>query len=222
MVIGVIPQSGLTANSPELTKIIGMIIAGLAAINYVWQRTALKRAYMTGVTVVSKAPAATTAALVAAAVLLVVMTPSCNKLNCQDPKNASNIACVIDGAVVDCTGVTNLQSAVAVVTPIVEKLVFGAMQADGTINWKSIEGSLINIALQYGMCVLSEVWDQLMNGGGGGSGSSGSASGSGSGSAPAPSARPRLAPADLAQEFDHIRAKVAPGYKFKTASGKTL
>jgi hypothetical protein len=229
MVLGAIPSSGLTENSPLLAKVVGMVIAALAAINYTAQRTALKRVYLAAGTgtfppQISRVPQlAASALLVAAVAALAVVPASCTGgLNCKDPKNAQNIGCAIDNAVVDCTGVTSLPSAVTVVTPIVEKLIASALQADGTIKWSAIEPQLIDLALQYGMCVIAEVWNQLMNGGGGGSGSgSGSSggSGSGSGSGSAMVARGALPAASLAEEFNRLRARVAPGRQFKTSKG---
>jgi hypothetical protein len=46
MILGAIPSSGLTADAPLLAKIVGMAIAGLSALNYTAQRTALKRAHL--------------------------------------------------------------------------------------------------------------------------------------------------------------------------------
>jgi hypothetical protein len=150
------------------------------------------------------------AALVAI-VVVAFLGMSCNT-NCKDPKNAQSAACVIEGAVVDCTGVTSLPSAVAVVSPVVDKLVDSATQANGSINWPSIEGQLVNIALQYGMCVLSEIWNQLT--GGGGAGSAGSA-----GSATLSSSSRRAPLNGAAEAFERIRSRVAPGRQFKTLSG---
>jgi hypothetical protein len=153
--------------------------------------------------------------LVASLATLGILQTSCgSSLNCQDPKNATNVACVVEGAVVDCTGVTSISSAVSVVTPIVEKLVASATQSDGSIQWSSIEQQLVNLALQYGMCVVAEVWNQLMS-----PPAPGSGGGAGSGSGSALVARRALPSASLAAAFDRIRARVAPGRKFKISAG---
>lgn len=224
MIIGAIPSSGLTANSPELTKIIGLVVAALAAVNYTAQRTSLKRTYLAA-TVTGIAPQvprmpqlAASALFVAVVVTVGISQAACGgSLNCADPKNAQSFACVVEGSVVDCTGVSSLPSAVSVVTPIVVKLIASARQVDGSINWPSIESQVVDLALQYGMCVVAEVWNDLMNGGGGGSGS-----------APAPvpalaagssTALPKLSSTDLAKEFDRIRSRVSPGRQFKTSGG---
>jgi hypothetical protein len=163
------------------------------------------------------------------AVAIGILQLSCGSAaNCQDPKNAQSAACVIEGAVVDCTGVSSLASAVAVVQPIVDKLLVSAVQLDGTIAWAGIEGQIISLALQYGTCVIAEIWNFYINGGplpGSGSGSgSGSAVGSGSGSATPPPptgllAKAKVSSADFTAEFNRIRAQTAPGRSFKTRGG---
>ena len=215
MVIGALPTSGLLDNSPLLSKIVGMVIAALAAINYTAQRTALKRAYLaTAGTApqISRVPqVAISTLLVVAVVAIAIMQTSCGSLNCQDPKNAGNVACVIENGVVDCTGVSSLPSAVAVVTPIVEKIVASAQQPDGSFKWSSsIEQQIVDLALQYGMCVVAEVWDQLTS----------PSPAAGSGSALVARASPSSAEtAALTDEFNRIRERVAPGRKFKTSRG---
>lgn len=212
MVIGAVPTSSLTANAPLLSKIVGMVIAALAAINYVAHRTALKRAYLavaagTPAPQISRAPQLAASALLVAVVAAVAVVPtSCGSLNCSDPKNASNVACTIENGVVDCIGVSSLPPAVAVVTPVVEKLVASARQPDGTITWSSIEQQLVDLALQYGMCVVAEVWNQLT-----------SSPPAGSGSALVVARTP--ASASFAEEFNRLRARVAPGRQFKTSRG---
>src|ERR1700674_4444827 len=162
MILGAFPSSGLlTADPPSIAKIVGMLIAGLAALNYTAQRTALKRAYLaalgTDSTQLSRVPQiATSALLVAVVATLVITQPSCGTAaNCQDPKNAQSAACVVKGAIVDCTGVSSLPSAVAVVTPIIERLIVSATQSDGSIQWSSIEQQIIDLALQYGTGVIA-------------------------------------------------------------------
>ena len=168
--------------------------------------------------------------LVATVVAIGILQLSCGgSTNCQDPKNAQSATCVIEGAVVDCTGVSSLASAVAVVQPIVDQLLVSAVQLDGTIAWAGIEGQIVALALQYGTCVIAEIWGYYINGGplpGSGNGSgSGSAVGSGSGSATPPPpptgllAKVKIKPADFTAEFNRIRAQIAPGRTFKTRGG---
>lgn len=130
--------------------------------------------------------------------------------------NPVTVGCVIAGSLVDCTGVTSLDTAVPVVEPIVANLIDGARNADGSINWPSIESKLESLAWQYGMCVIAEIWNDLVNGGGG------SGSGSRSGSAVTAKLKTPLDTGDAKKEFDRIRAHVAPGYAFKLKSGGTL
>jgi hypothetical protein len=47
VVVGAIPSSGLDANAPLLAKIVGLIAAGLSALNYTAQRSSLKRTVYT-------------------------------------------------------------------------------------------------------------------------------------------------------------------------------
>ena len=147
--------------------------------------------------------------LIALLVLLAQLSCTSTTATCQDPKNASSVECVVVGAVVDCTGVSSLASAVAVVGPIVDNLLSAAIQADGTIAWAGIEPQLVTLGLQYGMCVIAEIWNNYVNG----------VPPRGIGSGSALVAHARIVPTDLAAEFDRIRAKVAPGRKFKTARG---
>ena len=148
--------------------------------------------------------------------------------NCKDPQNAMSAQCVVEGAVVDCTGVSSISSAVSIVQPILDGLLASALQPDGTISWVLIGPQIITLAFQYGMCVISEIWNAYMNGVAPGSGSGSAGSGSaGSGAEPSivrPSflARVKLTPADFAAEFDQIRSQVAPGRKFKVRGGATL
>lgn len=214
IVIGALPSTGLLDNSPLLSKIVGMAIAALAALNYTAQRTSLKRAYLSS-----------RAAVVTAALLVLLVLPSCGT-NCKDPKNASNAVCIVEGAVVDCTGVSSLSTAVAVVGPKVDGLILGATQANGTIAWTSIETQIVELAYQYGACVIAEVWNAYTSGAAPAAVVATTGGGAGSGSAAVAAApifipRAKVAPADLAAEFDRIRAKVAPGRKFKT-HGATL
>lgn len=143
--------------------------------------------------------------------------------NCSDPQNAMSAQCVIDGAVVDCTGVSSISSAVSIVQPILDGLLASALQPDGTISWALIGAQIVTLGFQYGMCVISEIWNAYMNGvaPGSGNGSAGSAA-TPSIAKPSFLARVKLTPADFAAEFDQIRSQVAPGRKFKVRSGATL
>ena len=218
IVLGALPSSGLTDNAPELAKIVGLIVAALSALNYTHQRSALKRAYLAAHVArssVAPAPAVVRAPqLAAVATLLLVLLSvsglcalsSCGGANCQDPKNASSTACVVEGAIVDCTGVSSLPTAVAAAEPVVVKLIVSAKQADGSINWGGIEQPLVDVALQYGPCVLAEIWSDLM----------------GNGTRTAVAGSPHIAPDELKTEFDRIRARVAPGRTFNVGAGRKL
>jgi hypothetical protein len=47
IIIGALPSTGLMDNAPVLTKIVGLIAAVLSALNYTYQRSALKRTFYT-------------------------------------------------------------------------------------------------------------------------------------------------------------------------------
>lgn len=156
------------------------------------------------------------------AALMVTIALSPLACHPSKPCTPTDVGCIIEGALADCTGVTSVESGVTVAEPIVVGLINSATAADGSISWAGIEGQLISIALQYGPCVLAEIWDGLFGAGG---------SGSGSGSGSSVPGKPALARAQLKAnlntasakaEFDRIRAKVAPGYSFKLRSGGTL
>ncbi len=218
IVLGALPSSGLIDDSSSIAKIVGLIVAALSAINYTYQRSALKRAYYAAT--LTRPPAASSPVAAIASLLVVLVAlgtlPSCNT-NCQDPKNASSAQCIVSGAVVDCTGVSSLPSAVTVVKPIITKLIASAQQPDGSINWSSIEQQIVDLALQYGACVVAEVWSDLM-----GSGTLVAVGSAGSGSAAAGSAAALPSPDDLKKEFDRIRARVAPGRTFAVGGGRKL
>jgi hypothetical protein len=217
IIFGALPSSGLTTNSPTLTKIIGLIVAALSALNYTYQRSALKRSYYVAHTAYlaqSAAPRGRLPQLSATASLLVMlcagalcMLPSCAE-DCQNPQNTMSAKCIVSGSVVDCTGVSSLQTAVTVVEPIVVKLITSpsAQQPDGSINWPAIEQQIVNLALQYGACVVAEVWNDLM------------------GNSPQALAvtGPRLSSNDLKKAFENIRARIAPGRTFIVGGGQKL
>lgn len=81
IVLGAIPSTGLTDNAPLLAKIVGMVLAALAAINYTYQRTVLKAAALSRggamVTPSSKLPLATSAAAVAGIIALAIISHGC-------------------------------------------------------------------------------------------------------------------------------------------------
>lgn len=169
--------------------------------------------------------------LLSAVALLVVvgglLELSCGGADCQNPQNAQSVQCVVENAVIDCTGVSSLSTAVAVVEPIVQNLITSAIQADGSVAWASIETQLVALGFKYGGCVLAEIWDYYIHGILPGSGSgSGSGSGVGSGSGTlAPKnflARVKISPLEFTAEFGRLRARFAPGQSFKTTFGTTL
>jgi hypothetical protein len=148
--------------------------------------------------------------------IVAVMQWSCGaSTNCKDPINAQSAACVVEGAVVDCTGVSSLASAVTAVEPTVEKLLLSAVQIDGSIAWASIESQIVGLALQYGTCVIAEIWNYYIHG----TPIPGTGSGSGSGSVAPLLAKVKIVPADFTAEFERLRAKIAPGRTFKTSKG---
>ncbi len=220
IVLGALPSSGLTNNSPTFAKVIGLIVAALSSINYTYQRSALKRAYYTAhATYLTQlgAPRARMSQLAATASLLVMLgigalcLPSCAE-DCQNPQNTKSTKCLVSGAVVDCTGVSSLQTAVTVVEPIIVKLITspGVQLPDGSINWSSIEQQVVDLVLQYGACVVAEVWNDLM--------------GNGTHALAITSAQSSSSDlkSDLKKEFERIRARVAPGRTFIVGVGQKL
>jgi hypothetical protein len=217
---GAIPTSGLVDNAPLAAKIVGLVVAALSAINYTIQRTALKRAYLAALGPVTpqatpSAKLLSVATLVLAAVAIGATVSSCAGTDCAAPQNAQSAQCVVENALVDCTGITTLPAAVAVAAPVVDTLIKSAQRADGSINWPAIETPLIDLVLQYGPCVIAQIWNDYMSGS---SSVVATSSGSGirSGIVVARVSRPA---AEFAAEFERIRAKVAPGRHFKTSGG---
>lgn len=206
LIIGVIPSSGLTTNAPLLTQIVGMVIAALAALHYTGQRVALKRAALLTANApveMSKNATRLSIALMLFAIGAAGATQiSCGgALNCQDPQNAQSTSCRVVGDIIDCTGVSSVATGVEVVEPIVAKLIASAKQPDGSIKWSLIEPQLVDLALQYGTCVIAEIFEGHKQGS----------------AASATLARSADSRDDYAQEFDRIRAQVAPGRKVKMA-----
>jgi len=157
--------------------------------------------------------------IVSLVLVVVTISTSCgSSTNCQDPKSAQSTQCVVEGAVVDCTGVASLTSAVTIVEPIVEQLILSAVQPDGSILWASIESQVVALALQYGGCVIAEIWDYYIHG----TPIPGIGSGSGAATPASFLARVKIVPADFTAEFNRIRVKIAPGRSFKTTLGTTL
>jgi hypothetical protein len=74
MLLGAIPSSGLTANAPLFAKIVGMVIAALAAYNYTAQRTVLKRAHLAAqAATVVQLPSSRVPQIAASSVLVVLI-----------------------------------------------------------------------------------------------------------------------------------------------------
>jgi hypothetical protein len=158
-------------------------------------------------------------------IAIFALSVSCSGVDCKDPKNASSATCVVENIVVDCTGVSSLPAAVAVVEPIVVNLVETARQADGSINWPAIEPQLVQIALQYGMCVVSEIWQHIIN-------LTPTPTSIDAGVTPTPPSdggvpqspptrfKRSIDPISARAAFERIRAKVAPHATFATTGGK--
>src|ERR1700751_3635472 len=215
IILGALPSSGLTNDSPTLTKIVGLIVAALSALNFTYQRSALKRAYYTAHTAYTThltqgaAPRGRLTQIAAAVSLCTLLVagalcalPSCVE-DCQIPQNAMSAKCIVSGSVVDCTGVSSLQTAVTVFEPIIAKLITSpeAQLPDGSINWSSIEQQIVNLALQYGACVVAEVWNDLV----------------GNGAHVLAVRAPQLK-----KEFERIRARIAPGRTFIVGNGQKM
>lgn len=134
---------------------------------------------------------------------LALLLSSCGT-DCKDPKNAGNLQCVVKNAVVDCTGVDSLSSAIAVITPIIENGVKVATNPDGSINWTSVENLGLQLAWKYGLCAVAQVWNNLF----GGPASTNTGMKLVAGRWPQAKA-----------SFDRIRQQVAPGYTVKLTGG---
>lgn len=154
--------------------------------------------------------------VVSPAVLVIALlfaSVSC-KANCKDPKNAGNAACIIQGAIVDCTGVSNLQTGVDIVTPIFQSLIDNATDSSGHIVWSSITSQALQLAWKYGICVVAQVWNGFFP----------------------PTTRVGAVPtkfrlkatitpaarAEAMHQFDVIRQQVAPGHQIKLLGGGSL
>lgn len=148
--------------------------------------------------------------ILSATIIVVALAPlACNHggaASCQP----QTVGCVIVGSLVDCTGVNSLGTAVTQLTPVVTRLINGATNPDGSVNWTSIESKLEQLAWQYGICVIAEIWNTYVNGG------------AGSGSAVATKLTAHINTSDFKTEFDRIRAHVAPGYAIKLSAGGVL
>jgi hypothetical protein len=151
--------------------------------------------------------------ILAAAMIFVSLAPlacSGTSTQCKDPASPD---CTVLSALVDCTGVKSLDTAVAEATPLVLGLVSSARASDGSINWSSIESRLVQLAWQYGMCVIAEIWNMYFS------------------SVPPPpvdagidgSAATQLKlstdPVAAKAAFERIRNRVAPHTSFKTKGG---
>lgn len=134
-----------------------------------------------------------------AALLIVLLTiPSCGT-NCKDPANAHSAECNVENALIECTGISSIPSAVTALAPQFASMVDGAKQADGSIDWASVAAQSEKLGVEWGMCTLAQVWDDYF-------GSSG---------------RTKLTPKDAKarETFDKVRGKIAPHYSFKTKGG---
>lgn len=117
-------------------------------------------------------------------------------INCQDPKNAGSVKCTTVNAVVDCTGISSLSSAVTELGPVFAGIIQSATSSGG-INWGTITGQLEGLASAWGMCIFAQIWSDYFGAG----------------------AKPAELTSDIKAHFDEIRAKVAPGTAFKVKGG---
>jgi hypothetical protein len=165
------------------------------------------------------------------ALVSVALTPLACKTStsCSDPKNAASAQCNVLNALVDCTGVKTLDATIAEVAPAVISLIGTARNADGSINWPSIEPTLIQLAWKYGMCVIAEIWNDYFGptsvpidaGVVADAGSAATPVDAGSAvPVPVPAIKKLRVDMQAAQaEFERIRARVAPGTHFKVKTG---
>lgn len=137
-----------------------------------------------------------------AVISLCIATPtllsSCGGVDCKDPANASSASCVATNVVEDCTA-SDLSSAITKYGPPIANAI-------ATQDFSALE----SLVAQAGFCVVSEIFSKYLLGG-----NATVAAGSGSGSAG--SAGPSKA--DIAAEYEKLRAEHAPGKKVKTSRG---
>lgn len=136
-------------------------------------------------------------------VLIIAIPVSCSGTDCKDPKNATSAACVAKEAAVTCTG-GDVTGAITKYTPAVESIIQSGLNPDGSVNWDSILGKLEKAAIDFGQCVVADVFGKYVF----------------SKAAPVPG-KPATQPSSAAarEGFDKLRAKIAPGKTFETSSG---
>lgn len=120
---------------------------------------------------------------------------------CAEPAHRNELSCAVLHDVVDCT-TTNAKTLIDQFEPAVIALLTGATSPDGVISWDKIEPAVSSFAVADGMCVLADVVGQLTR-------RSGAAGTPGS---------PTFESVSIG--FDKVRAKLAPGVRFKTPSGE--
>lgn len=136
----------------------------------------------------------------------IVTAFACSGVDCKDPKNAANAGCIIGSAAVECTG-GDVTGAIAKYGPTVRDIVQNGTKPDGSIDYGTIGGKLEQAVIDYGWCVVSDVFSHYVF-------NKKVAVGSGSGSS-----APEPTPAAARDAFDQLRKKLAPGKSFKTAAG---
>jgi hypothetical protein len=156
------------------------------------------------------APALMFLAVFAACIVSIAALSCGGTTNCSDPKNGSSAACVAQTALLECAG-TDVSGVISQYTPVVEQIIQGGLNADGTINYATIEGDLVTAVAKYGWCVVSSVFDHYIH-------PSSVATGSGSGGLKVTSG-PKPTPDAAKNAFDKLRTKVAPQLKVHTAGG---
>lgn len=148
-------------------------------------------------------------AVIGLSVATPILLSSCGSgVDCKDPANASSASCVATGILEDCTA-SDISGAIAKYGPVVENEIANAPRnADGTIDWSSIAGTLETQIAEAGFCAISEIFSKYLLPGP-------PAAGSGSG------LMAKLPPptADVRAEFEKLRAIHAPGKKIKTSRG---
>lgn len=138
----------------------------------------------------------TLACIVSAAAL------SCSGVDCKDPKNAGSAGCVIEKAVVDCTG-GDVTAAVAKYGPVVTDIVKSApRKTDGSIDWGSIASKIEQAAKDYGVCVVASVFSHYVLG-----------------KVTAEQGSGAINKDDAKAGFDQLRNQLWPGKTFKTPDG---
>ncbi len=99
----------------------------------------------------------TTCAFCVVAVIASSASCTSNATDCKDPKNASSVSCQVESDLIDCAG-TDLAGVIATFGPKVVAIIESSRTADGSIDWSAIASRLEQAALQYGTCVVSEVF----------------------------------------------------------------